>query len=63
MFGPLPRFRKRLKFPVFDVVCMAVIVGFLLSHLCLPLLLADTMSVGGDLPAHNYMASHVKGAA
>jgi hypothetical protein len=60
VFGPLPRFLKRSQLPAFDTVCMVVIVGFLLYHLRLPLLMTDTMSVGGDLPAHNYMASHVK---
>jgi hypothetical protein len=60
VLGFLFRFLKRSKLPACDIVCMAVIAGFLLYHLRWPLLLTDTMSVGGDLPAHNYMASHVK---
>ncbi len=61
MIGSLLRFLKRIPLRIaFDIGCMAVIVGFLLYHLRLPLLMADTMSVGGDLPAHNYMASHLK---
>lgn len=48
------------RFPTFDGVVLTAIVAFILSHLELPLVLTDTLTVGGDLPAHNYIASHLR---
>ncbi len=39
---------------------LLVIVVFLLCHLRPDLLFLDTTTAGGDTPAHNYLASHLK---
>ena len=53
--GPPP-----LAVRLFPIVILAAIALFTLRHLPLRLLLLDTTTVGGDTPAHNYMASHLR---
>lgn len=43
-----------------DAVVLMALTGFILWHLSLPDLLRDTTTVGGDTPAHNYLASHLR---
>jgi len=47
----------RAGFPM-GVLCLVEV--FLLYHLTPSLLLSDTLAVGGDTPAHNYLASHLR---
>ncbi len=39
---------------------LLALTAYVLSHFPLPDLISDTMTVGGDTPAHNYLASHLK---
>lgn len=41
------------------VIILATLAVFIGSHLALSQVFRDTMTVGGDTPAHNYMASHL----
>jgi hypothetical protein len=54
--APLPGF-LRLVFPYAILVILA---GFTLCFIPPSLLLTDTLTVGGDTVAHNYMVSHLK---
>ncbi|MDA0576819.1 MAG: hypothetical protein O3B24_01840 [Verrucomicrobia bacterium] len=45
---------------LFDLAILIAIAAFTLFHLRPDLILLDTMTVGGDTPAHNYMASHLR---
>ena len=45
---------------VFDALVLACIFAYLLLYFPPHLLLLDTMTVGGDTPAHNYLASHLR---
>ena len=56
--------RSSLEFPrrlhaAFDLAALAVLAGFTAYHIPLHLLLADTLTVGGDTVAHNYLAAHL----
>ena len=42
------------------VVLLLCITVFLFHHIPPALLVSDTVTVGGDTPAHNYMASHLR---
>lgn len=42
-----------------DVAVVAVLTGFIFWHLAPHYVLLDTTTVGGDTPAHNYLASHL----
>jgi hypothetical protein len=46
--------------PVFDSAILICLTAFLLWHLAPLDILRDTTTVGGDTPAHNYMASHLR---
>ena len=52
--------RRIRKSWLIDAVVVALLTLFVFSHLAVPRLFEDTMTVGGDVPAHNYMASHLK---
>lgn len=43
-----------------DLGILAALLAFTFLHLPPHLLLLDTMTVGGDTPAHNYLASHLR---
>jgi len=43
-----------------DVLVLAVAVWMVARQLALPHLLTDTLAVGGDTPAHHYLASHLR---
>lgn len=45
---------------VFDTAVLGFLLVFTLSHLAPTWLVADTLTTGGDTPAHNYLASHLK---
>lgn len=47
---------------VLDLLAPACVALFVAAHLPWNLLLADTLTVGGDTPAHNYMASRLASA-
>lgn len=42
-----------------DLAVLAVLLGFTLCFIPPPYLILDTTTVGGDTPAHNYLASHL----
>ena len=44
----------------FDLSVLALLCGFILSNLTPSLLLTDTLTTGGDTPAHSYLASHLR---
>ena len=44
----------------FDVAILLVLCSYILLNLSPRLLFTDTMAVGGDTPAHIYLASHLK---
>ena len=43
-----------------DTLAMVALLLFLISYFPPSLVLSDTLTVGGDTPAHNYLASHLK---
>lgn len=43
-----------------DVIVVAIVVIFILVQIRPDLILLDTTITGGDTPAHNYLASHLK---
>ncbi len=45
---------------IFDIAVLGCLLAFLLLHLSPGLLTLDTMAVGGDTPAHNYLVSHLR---
>lgn len=44
----------------FDIIILSSILLFVIYHLKPSLLFLDTTAIGGDTPAHNYIASHLK---
>ena len=44
----------------FDVTLLAILTGFILWHVSPCDLVRDTTAVGGDTPAHLYLASHLR---
>lgn len=53
-----PRASVRPEFV--DACFLVLLLAFLCWHVPLHLLLTDTTTVGGDTPAHNYLAGHIK---
>jgi len=53
------RFLARLE-SLFVIITLLCVAAFLFYHIPPRLLISDTVTVGGDTPAHNYMASHLK---
>jgi len=45
---------------LFPIAFLAGITLVVLIHLCPAGLVTDSLTVGGDMPAHNYLASHLK---
>ena len=45
---------------VFEILVLCILFAYTLSQLAPAKLLTDTLTVGGDTPAHNYLASHLK---
>ena len=45
---------------ILPTAVLLAIVAFLISHLAPSCLIRDTLTVGGDTPAHAYLASHLK---
>ncbi|MCE9612715.1 MAG: hypothetical protein K8T26_00470 [Lentisphaerae bacterium] len=54
---PPPPAQRR---PLLVLAILAIIAAFTLWNIPPHLLLLDTMTVGGDTPAHNYLASHLR---
>jgi hypothetical protein len=46
--------------PLFELLILVALAAYTLRHLPPALLLLDTTTVGGDTPAHNYLASHLR---
>jgi hypothetical protein len=47
------------KRAAFDAAALLLLTGFIFWHLAPCYLFLDTTTVGGDTPAHNYLASHL----
>lgn len=56
---PAPR-GLRLAARCLPGLVLAVLAGFTLAYIPPRLLFLDTLTVGGDTPAHHYLASHLK---
>ena len=57
--GGFPRIPRRP--PLFDTLVLLAATAFILWHLTPLEILRNTTTVGGDTPAHNYIASHLRG--
>ncbi len=60
-----PRQLKRLRIPserVIDLCVLVAITAFIGCHVPPYLLVRDTLATGGDIPAHSYLASHLRDA-
>ena len=53
-------FWKHYGDALFDAAWLVAALAFIVGHLASEFLLADTTLVGGDTPAHNYLASHLQ---
>ena len=51
---------RKATLPLSDLLILAGLLAFLCYHIPLPLLFTDTLTVGGDTPAHNYVAGALK---
>jgi len=56
----VPSSESRVPHSIFPCMVLAILLSFTLYHIPPSYLLLDTLTTGGDTPAHNYLASHLK---
>lgn len=57
---PVPGFIRKNGKALFSTAVLIILFAFLLSYFDLRYILLNTTPTGGDTPAHNYLASHLK---
>ena len=57
---PSSQWNYRNTWLAFEILVLSILFAFTLSQLAPKKLFTDTLTVGGDTPAHNYLASHLR---